>query len=185
MYHFSHARKSRMSSRHKLVCYSDGACKGNPGRGGWGAVLINDSPLAEIRWIKYGGKKQTTNNEMELTGALEVLQMCPLGHDITLYMDTQYFLKGVVKDGLDGYVTKSKLGKGVTFTGWVAGWMSRGWTKADGKPVLNLELWKKIVQVIEEHIHGGSTLHFCWVKGHSGNEGNELADKLSNLGIPD
>lgn len=171
-------------ARYQLSCYSDGACKGNPGPGGWGAVMIRDSKLATFRWVKYGGKKHTTNNEMELTGALEALRLCPFNHDITFYMDTQYFLKGIINGGVDGYVTKSKLGKGVIFTGWVTGWMSRDWIKADGKKVMNVELWKNIVASIEEHISNGSTLRFCWVKGHSGVEGNELADSLANLGIP-
>jgi ribonuclease HI len=148
-------------------------------------VVIRDTDLATFQWVNYGGKQQTTNNEMELKGALETLRLCPVGHDITLYMDTQYFLKGVINGGIDGSIAKSKLGKGVVFTGWVNGWMSRGWTKADGKKVLNLELWKQIVGAIEQHIAGGSTLHFQWVKGHSGVEGNELADSLANLGVPD
>jgi len=170
--------------RLQIEGYSDGACKPNPGPGGWGAVIMWSTEGAELRWLAHGGKKQTTNNEMELTGALEVLKLCPRGHDITLYMDTQYFLKGVINGGLDGFVTKSKLGKGTIFTGWLNGWMAKGWTLGGGGKVKNLELWKAIVDECDSHILNGSTLHFKWVKGHSGNEGNELVDSLADLGIP-
>jgi len=173
------------SSRFQLSCYSDGACKVNPGRGGWGTVMIRETDNMVYRWIRYGGKKQTTNNEMELTGALEGLKMCPVGHDIVFYMDTQYVLKGLINGGIDGYVAKSKLGDRVVFTGWLHGWMSRNWIKADGKKVLNLGLWQQIVKECEKHVSGGSTLRFKWVKGHSGDAGNEFADQLANLGIPD
>lgn len=163
--------------------YSDGGCSPNPGVGGWGAVVMNKTKPTILQWVKYGGKKQTTNNEMELTGALEVLRLCPVGHDLTLNMDTQYFLNGVIKGGVDGYVTRSPLGKSAVFTGWVNGWMAKGWKTAGGTEVKNLELWKDIVKECETHVKGGSTLHFKWVKGHSGNEGNDLADQLATLGL--
>ena len=157
----------------------------NPGRGGWGAVAIRRTETANIRWIRYGGKRRTTNNEMELTGALEALRLCPIGHDHSFYMDTMYFLKGVIRDGKDGYVTRSKLGKCALFTGYLANWLTKEWKTANGGRVKNLEIWKQIVEECNKHVIGGSTLRFQWVKGHSGVEGNELADQLASRGIPD
>lgn len=170
-------------SRFKFDCYSDGGCSPNPGVGGWGALAINKTNPSTIQWVKYGGKKQTTNNEMELTGALEVLRLCPVGHDLTLTMDTQYFLKGVVNGGVDGYVTLSPSRKNAMFTGRLNLWIAKGWKTAGGTEVANLGLWKAIVKECEEHVKAGSTLHFKWVKGHSGNEGNELVDQLATLGL--
>jgi ribonuclease HI len=170
------------TTRFEFEGYSDGACKGNPGPGGWGAAMMRNTGATTVRWVKYGGKRMTTNNEMELTGALEVLKLCPVGHDIVLYMDTQYFLKGVIDGGLDGYVSKTT--SGANFTGWVKGWRANGWRTKAKKPVANLELWKAIIKEIENHLSGGSVLRFKWVKGHSGNEGNELADRLAGHGIP-
>lgn len=166
------------NTRFQFEGYSDGACKGNPGPGGWGIAMMRHTGVTTIRWVKYGGKRSTTNNEMELTGALEILKLCPVGHDIVLHMDTQYFLKGVIDGGIDGYISKT-----ASITGWVKGWRAKGWIKADGKPVANLNLWKSIVKEIENHVLGDSVLRFKWVKGHSGNEGNELVDKLAGLGI--
>lgn len=134
--------------------YADGACRGNPGPGGWGALLRYGSQEREL----WGGEAQTTNNRMELTAvirALEVLQRPSRVHIVT---DSQYVLHGV--------------------TQWLAGWKRRGWRTADGKPVKNRELWERLDTLLAPH-----QVEWTWVRGHAGHAENERADALANRGI--
>jgi ribonuclease HI len=162
-----------------LEGYSDGACKGDK-RGGWGAYLVRTSPnRPTITFNKCGGKKVTTNQEMELTGALELLKMIDPGCPVTVFMDSEYVLKGLISDGKDGFIEK-----GQPPSGWTKGWAENGWkTRANGA-VKHQKLWEGLVQRCKELVDGGTRLRLCWVKGHSGNEGNEAADQLANLGVP-
>lgn len=177
--------------RRIVNAFCDGACKGNPGYGGWGAVVFEtpiDENSPEIHWIAYGGAKKTTNQEMELQAMFECLRICPFNSDIKITGDNQYVLKGLVNGGVSGHVKRSSPKGPVIFTGWIGGWRPKGapgggaWKKADGKPPMHLELWKAIALLCEKHIESGSTLEFAWTKGHAGDEGNELADQLANLG---
>lgn len=182
--------------RRVVNAFCDGACKGNPGYGGWGAVAMESTTEGpEIHWIAYGGAKKTTNQEMELQAMFECLRICPFNSDIKITGDNQYVLKGLVNGGVSGHVKRSSPKGPVIFTGWIGGWRpksalsgtskgapSGAWKKADGKPPMHLELWKAIALLCEKHIESGSTLEFAWTKGHAGDEGNELADQLANLG---
>jgi ribonuclease HI len=181
--------------RLQIKAYCDGACKGNPGRGGWGVVYYLDLGLrSPAQWSAYGGKRMATNNEMELTAFLEVLKLCPTGADIIIHPDSEYVLKAIIKGGKSGDIgfVRRKLSKGteraekgeVVFTGYLDYWIRNGWKKKDKKPVKNLELWKRVVEECYRHLLEGSTLKCIWVKGHAGCEGNEVADNLANLGVP-
>lgn len=140
--------------RPNVVIYSDGACKGNPGPGGWGAWLQSGEHLKEL----WGGEANTTNNRMELTAVIEALASLKRTCDIAVYTDSEY-----VKNGI---------------TTWIHGWKKRGWKTADGKPVKNVELWQRLEAL--ERLHHVS---WHWVKGHSGHPGNEKADELANRGV--
>jgi ribonuclease HI len=134
--------------------FADGACRGNPGPGGWGALLRYGGQEREL----WGGEAHTTNNRMELTAvirALEVLQRPSRLHIVT---DSQYVLHGI--------------------TQWLAGWKRRGWRTADGKPVKNQELWQRLDQLLAPH-----QAEWTWVRGHTGHPENERADALANRGI--
>lgn len=134
--------------------FADGACRGNPGPGGWGALLRYGEQEREL----WGGEAHTTNNRMELTAvirALEVLQRPSRLHIVT---DSQYVLHGI--------------------TQWLAGWKRRGWRTADGKPVKNQELWERLDQLLAPH-----QAEWTWVRGHTGHPENERADALANRGI--
>ena len=134
--------------------FADGACRGNPGPGGWGALLRYGEQEREL----WGGEAHTTNNRMELTAvirALEVLQRPSRLHIVT---DSQYVLHGI--------------------TQWLAGWKRRGWRTADGKPVKNQELWQRLDQLLAPH-----QAEWTWVRGHTGHPENERADALANRGI--
>ena len=133
--------------------YTDGACKGNPGRGGWGAVLEYDGQEREI----FGGEKQTTNNRMELTAVIEALQLLRHPCRVILHTDSTYVQKGI--------------------TEWISGWKARGWRTAAKEPVKNVDLWQKLDEVVRTH-----DIDWVWVKGHAGHEGNERADELANKG---
>jgi len=162
----------------KIKAYSDGACKGNPGPGGWGVIVYDEN----TEWMTYNGKKKTTNQEMELQAMNEALRICQFGNDIELFSDSMYVLQGLVQGGKKGVLDRKENGK-VWFTGWVGAWRAKGWVKSDGGAIKHLDLWKSIVNRCEDHMANGSKLTFTWVKGHSHDKGNDMADKLANLGI--
>jgi len=137
-----------------VIIYTDGACRGNPGPGGWG-VLIE---YGESRKELYGGDISTTNNKMELTAAIMALKAIKEPCKITLYTDSKYVLQGIEE--------------------WIHNWKKRGWKGANKKPVKNIELWKELDELRDEH-----NIKWNWVKGHSGDPGNETADMLANRGI--
>ena len=161
-----------------LKVYTDGACKGNPGIGGWGVVIYDDNFV----WTSCGGKKKTTNQEMELQAVNQALRICPEGCDIEIIADTMYVLQGLVSGGKSGTIERNKNGK-IHFSGWTGAWRAKGWVKADGGAIKHLELWKEIVQRCETHVEMGSKLTLTWIKGHSGDKENDKADELANLGI--
>ena len=139
----------------EILAYTDGACSGNPGPGGWGVVLIAESNEEVIKErLLSGGSYETTNNRMELTAAIEALKALSKPTIITVYIDSVY-----VKDGL---------------TKWMPKWKSNGWKSSSKKPIKNDDLWKILDGENKKH-----KVNWQWVKGHSGNEGNELADKLA------
>ena len=139
--------------RPQVTIYTDGACKGNPGPGGWGAWLSADGHEKEL----CGGEAHTTNNRMELTAVIEALASLKRSCTVTIHTDSEYVRKGI--------------------TEWIHGWKQRGWKTADRKPVKNAELWARLDALRELH-----EVHWRWVKGHSGNAGNERADALANRG---
>lgn len=141
----------------KLIIYTDGACSGNPGPGGWGALLIYGKTEKEM----FGGEKDTTNNRMEMMAAIKALESLKPHYngEIELWTDSKY-----LKDGI---------------TTWIHGWKKRGWKKANKKPVLNVDLWKRLDAVVE-----GKLINWLWVKGHAGHPGNERADELAGRGVP-
>ena len=138
----------------EVVIYTDGACKGNPGPGGWGVLMIAGAHRRELR----GGELHTTNNRMELTAAIESLAALKRPCRVQLFTDSQYVRNGIMQ--------------------WLPQWKTRGWKTADKKPVKNADLWVRLEQEIERH---DVTWH--WVRGHSGDVGNERADELANMGI--
>ncbi|WP_431104557.1 ribonuclease HI [Roseateles noduli] len=137
-----------------VVIYTDGACKGNPGPGGWGAWLKSGDHEKEL----FGGERNTTNNRMELTAVIEALTSLKRSCNIVIYTDSEYVRKGM--------------------TEWIAGWQRRGWKTADGKPVKNADLWQRLEALRKLH-----TVEWRWVKGHAGDPGNERADALANKGV--
>jgi len=138
----------------ELIIHTDGACRGNPGPGGWGALLSWDGTCKELS----GAQAATTNNRMELTAAIMGLTALKRPSMATVRTDSQYVIKGI--------------------TEWLPSWKARGWRTADKKAVKNQDLWEKLDQVAGEH-----TLKWQWVKGHSGDPGNERVDELANLAI--
>lgn len=135
--------------------YTDGACKGNPGKGGWGALLSFKGVVKEL----YGGEMQTTNNRMELTAVIRALEALKRpGLQIHVYSDSRYVLTGIEE--------------------WLPAWKARAWKTSSRKPVLNQDLWQQLDQLNQQH-----QVVWHWVKGHSGNAGNERADELANRGI--
>lgn len=137
-----------------VTIHTDGACRGNPGPGGWGAVL----EAGGSRKTLHGGETLTTNNRMELTAVIRALAALKRPCRVTLYSDSQYVLNGI--------------------TEWLPNWKRRGWKTAAKKPVLNADLWQALDTEAARH-----TIDWQWVKGHSGHPGNEEADRLANLGI--
>lgn len=136
-----------------LEIWTDGACKGNPGLGGWGAYLKFGRHTKEI----CGGALETTNNQMELTAVIEALRILNRPCELIIHTDSAY-----VKNGMNE---------------WIAGWKRQGWRTASRKPVKNVELWQELDQLSQKH-----TIHWRWIKGHAGDPGNEKADELANKG---
>ena len=136
--------------------YTDGACKGNPGPGGWGVVLLAGTTEKEL----FGGEALTTNNRMELMAVIEALTALKRPCAVTLYLDSEYVRKGI--------------------TEWIAGWKARGWRTASRQPVKNVDLWQRLDALVAG---SGHTIAWRWVKGHSGDPGHERADMLANRGV--
>ena len=143
-----------MTEEQKIAIWTDGACSGNPGPGGWGAVLISGEHEKDLK----GGEAATTNNRMELTAAIEALDALKRPSIVDIHTDSQY-----VKGGI---------------TGWIHGWKRNGWKTADKKPVKNIDLWQRLDAALQRH---NVTWH--WVRGHAGNEANERADQLAREGM--
>jgi len=142
----------------KVTIYTDGACSGNPGPGGWGAVLLSGTHRKEIS----GGDPHTTNNRMELTAAIEALKALNTRAQVDLYTDSTYVKKGI--------------------TEWIDSWKKNGWKRRSGRrllPVKNADLWRKLDSLVASH-----DVTFHWVEGHAGNEENERCDELARRGIP-
>ena len=138
----------------EVLIYTDGACKGNPGPGGWGAWLRSGSHEREI----WGGEALTTNNRMELTAVIEALAALKSRSRVSLYLDSDYVRQGI--------------------TSWIHGWKRKGWRTASGQPVKNVDLWKRLDALVPTH-----EIEWQWVRGHSGDPGNERADALANRGV--
>lgn len=135
----------------KVYIFTDGACSGNPGPGGWGAVLRYNATEKELS----GGEKETTNNRMELTACIEALTLLKEPCEVELTTDSQYVVNGITK-------------------GWAESWRQNGWRKADKKPALNSDLWELLLVQCERH-----KVTFNWIKGHAGHEENERCDTLA------
>jgi len=138
----------------EVVIYTDGACSGNPGRGGWGVVLRWNGTQKEL----HGGDAQTTNNRMELMAAIQALEALHRPSRVQLHTDSTYLLNGITK--------------------WITAWQRNGWRTSARKPVKNEDLWRRLVEAMNGH-----EVSWLWVKGHAGEEGNERADALARLGI--
>ncbi len=139
---------------HHIVIYTDGACKGNPGPGGWGAVLRSGSHEKHL----HGGAEHTTNNRMEISAVIHALKALRQASSVELWTDSQYVQKGV--------------------TEWLEGWKKRGWKTASKEPVKNADLWQELDELLPKH-----QISWHWVRGHNGDPGNELADQLANRGV--
>jgi ribonuclease HI len=137
-----------------IYIYSDGACKGNPGPGGWGALLVTDGHRKEI----CGGETNTTNNRMEMTAVIRALESLKRPSTVEVHTDSQYVQKGISE--------------------WMAGWKRRNWRTADGKPVKNQDLWLQLDALSQLH-----RIEWKWVRGHNGHPENERADELANEGV--
>ena len=138
----------------EVSIWTDGACKGNPGKGGWGALLVFGPHQKEI----YGGEAHTTNNRMEIMAVIQALLVLKQPCKVHIYTDSQYVQKAM--------------------TEWITGWKQRQWRNAAKKPVKNADLWQQLDQLSQQHL-----LQWHWVKGHAGDAGNERADELANLGV--
>ncbi len=146
--------KNKPESATKVHVFTDGACRGNPGPGGWGALLRYNETEKEL----YGAERATTNNRMELMAAIQALESLKRPCDVTLTTDSQYVRKGI--------------------TEWIDNWKRRGWKTADKKPVKNQDLWQRLEQATHKH-----KIHWKWIKGHSGHAENERADALANKAV--
>lgn len=138
----------------RVDVFSDGACKGNPGVGGWGALLRKGADEREI----FGGEKLTTNNRMELRAVIEALASLTERSQVRIHTDSQYVQKGI--------------------TEWLPSWKRRSWRTADNKPVKNVDLWQQLEAMAAKH-----QVEWVWVRGHAGHDGNERADALANRGV--
>ncbi len=152
----SPAEKTPETAMEKVVIYTDGACKGNPGPGGWGAVLSAGGLEKEI----FGGELGTTNNRMEMMAVIEALAALKRPCQVVLYLDSEYVRKGI--------------------TEWIHGWKARGWRTAAKAPVKNVDLWQRLDALL---VSSGHRIDWRWVKGHAGDPGNERADGLANKGV--
>jgi ribonuclease HI len=139
---------------HLVEIFTDGACKGNPGPGGWGVVLSFGDHVKEL----HGGEPGTTNNRMELTAVIRALEALTRPCKVRLHTDSQYVQKGI--------------------SAWIHQWKRRNWKTADNKPVKNVDLWRRLDELAAAH-----DIDWLWVKGHAGHAGNERADALANLGV--
>ena len=139
----------------RVTIYTDGACKGNPGPGGWGALLVSGDSEREL----FGGEALTTNNRMELTAVIKALEALKRSCEVDLFTDSQYVRQGIM--------------------GWIHNWKRNGWKTADRKPVKNADLWQELDQLAAKH-----RVDWHWVKGHADNPGNLRADALANRGVP-
>ena len=137
-----------------VIIYADGACKGNPGKGGWGVLMQYGGKTKEL----FGGEIETTNNRMELTAVVQALNALTKPCTVDIYTDSQYVMKGMME--------------------WMKNWKRNGWRTSDKKPVKNVDLWKALDAAAIVHI-----VNWHWVKGHAGNPGNERADASANLGV--
>ncbi|WHI47803.1 ribonuclease HI [Microbulbifer sp. JMSA004] len=138
----------------QITIYTDGACRGNPGPGGWGALLVYGEREKEL----FGGEAHTTNNRMELLAAIKALEALKQPCKIDLHTDSQYLRQGI--------------------TGWINNWKKNGWKTASKKPVKNADLWRQLDESVAQH-----EVQWHWVKGHAGHPGNERADQLANRGV--
>jgi ribonuclease HI len=138
----------------RIEIYTDGACRGNPGPGGWGVLLI----AGKHRKTMHGGEPETTNNRMELTAAIEALNALKGASNVVLHTDSKYVMDGIRE--------------------WMPNWKKRGWKTSNKKPVKNKDLWQALDEAAARH-----DIQWKWVKGHDGNFGNEKADELANLGV--
>jgi ribonuclease HI len=142
------------TSKPHVKIYTDGACKGNPGPGGWGVVLQYGENAKHL----FGGEPETTNNRMEMTAVIEALKALKTGCQVDLFTDSQYVNRGVNE--------------------WLMNWKKSGWKTASKAPVKNIDLWQILDELLQHH-----EIQWHWVKGHSGDPGNELADDLANQGV--
>ncbi|WP_444930568.1 ribonuclease HI [Microbulbifer sp. SSSA002] len=138
----------------QITIYTDGACRGNPGPGGWGALLVYGEREKEL----FGGEAHTTNNRMELLAAIKALEALKQPCKVDLHTDSQYLRQGI--------------------TGWINNWKKNGWKTASKKPVKNADLWRQLDESVAQH-----EVQWHWVKGHAGHPGNERADQLANRGV--
>ena len=143
--------KKLLSPENKVTIYTDGGCRGNPGPGGWGALLLFGNHEKKI----YGYDEETTNNRMELTAAIRALEVLSRACSVILITDSQYVRQGI--------------------TQWMEGWKKKGWKTAAKKPVKNKDLWERLDALVSIH-----DIEWRWVKGHSGDKGNDIADELAN-----
>ncbi len=143
-----------MNTEDFVDIWTDGACKGNPGKGGWGVLLQHGKHKKEL----FGGELETTNNRMEMTAVIQALSALKRPCKVRLHIDSQYVQKGINE--------------------WMSGWIARGWKTADKKPVKNQDLWQTLNELCQKH-----EISWIWVKGHAGNPGNERADALANMGV--
>ncbi len=148
------AKQIATVSAKQVVIHADGACRGNPGPGGWGAILSTGDHEKEI----FGGERHTTNNRMEVTAVIRALESLKVRCDINVYTDSQYVQKGISE--------------------WMPSWKRRGWRTAGKKPVKNVDLWQRL-----DALASGHSVRWHWVKGHAGHDGNERADVLANRGV--
>ena len=148
------AQENGRQGNGRVVVHTDGACSGNPGPGGWGAILQWGNHARELK----GAEAHTTNNRMELMAAIVALETLKRPCDVDVHTDSQYLRQGI--------------------TGWIHGWKRNGWKTADKKPVKNADLWQRLETAVDRH-----TVHWHWVRGHSGHDLNERADELAREAI--